>query len=224
MRDPVEQVKFQRQAAMMKAEAAPVLGDAGLMNFAKLAEPGRYAGLAPGEGRAEAVRAEADRRASAIAERAGLNGAAMVERYSGGAPSRALAESYAKTEAKEREARRATTGAPEETAAQRDAALTAMHREIGAVYRAARELAQQEARRDEPHAAERTRAPEKARPGRATPAPSPSPPRDAGAGQRAASRPAPRDDADDQTRREQERARRLAARKARGRDGGGHGL
>lgn len=223
MRDPVEQVKFQRQAAMMKAEAAPVLGDAGLMNFAKPAEPGRYAGLAPGEGRAEAVRAEADRRVSAIAERAGLNGAAMVERYSGGAPSRALAESYAKSEAKEREARRATTGAPEETAAQRDAALTAMHREIGTVYQAARELAEREAQREQPRTGDRS-ASEKARPERTAPAPSPSPQRNAGAGQEAPSRPTSKDDADDQTRREQERARRIAARKARGRDGGGHGL
>ncbi|SDX93683.1 type IV secretion system T-DNA border endonuclease VirD2 [Albimonas donghaensis] len=220
MRDPVEQVKFQRQAAMMKAEAAPVLGDAGLMNFARPAEQGRYAGLPAGEGRVDAIRAEADRRVSAIAERAGLNGAAMVERYSGGAPSRALAESYAKSEAKERENRRAITGAPEETAAQRDAALTAMHREIGAVYRAARELARQEAGRDEAPAADRATAPEKAMPERATP----SPTRDAGAGQGPTSRPAPRDDADDQARREQERARRIAARKARGRDGGGHGL
>lgn len=220
MRDPVEQVKFQRQAAMMKAEAAPVLGYAGLMNFARPAEPGRYAGLPPGEGRIDAIRAEADRRVSAIAERAGLNGAAMVERYSGSAPSRALAESYAKSEAKEREARRATTGAPEETAAQRDAALTAMHREIGAVYRAAQELARQEAGRDEAPAADRAAAPEKARPERATPPPT----RDAGAGQGPTSRPAPMDDADDQARREQERARRIAARKARDRDGGGHGL
>ena len=224
MRDPVAQVRFQRQAAMMKAEAAPVLGDSGLMNFSRPAEPGRYAGLAPGEGRAESIRAEADRRVSAIAERAGLNGAAMVERYSGGAPSRALAESYARSEAKEREARRATTGAPVETSAQRDAALTAMHREIGAVYRAARELAQQEARRDAPRTVDRTKAPETARPERATPAPSPSPTRDTGAGQGAASRPAPKDDADDQPRREQERARRIAARKGRGRDGGGHDL
>ena len=220
MRDPVAQVRFQRQAAMMKAEAAPVLGASGLMNFSRPAEPGRYAGLPPGEGGVDAIRAEADRRVSAIAERAGLNGAAMVERYSGGAPSRALAESYARSEAKEREARRATTGAPEETAAQRDAALTAMHREIGAVYRAARELA----RRDAPSTVDRAAAPERVRPDRATPAPSPSPQRNAGAGQGALSRPAPRDDADDQTRREQERARRIAARKARGRDGGGHGL
>ncbi|MAS43323.1 MAG: hypothetical protein CML46_13705 [Rhodobacteraceae bacterium] len=220
MRDPVEQVKFQRQAAMMKAEAAPILGDAGLMNFARPAEPGRYAGLPPGEGRIDAIRAEADRRVSAIAERAGLNGAAMVERYSGGAPSRALAESYAKSEAKERENRRGTNGAPEETAAQRDAALTAMHREIGAVYRAAQELARQEAGRDEAPAADRATALEKARPERAGPPPT----RDAGAGQGPTSRPAPRDDADDQARREQERARRIAARKARGRDGGRHGL
>ena len=112
---------------------------------------------------------------------------------------------------------------------ERDAALTAMHREIGAVYRAARELAQQEARRDEPRAAARGTASENPRAERSAPpatraAPSPSAPRDVRAGQGATSRPTPKDDADDQTRREQERARRIAARKARGRDGGGHGL
>ncbi|WMS45231.1 relaxase/mobilization nuclease domain-containing protein (plasmid) [Acuticoccus sp. MNP-M23] len=139
--DPAERVRLMRQAADLKAEAAPYMKERELRDFARPAEAGRYESLAPTDDRSTAIKAEADKEVRKIAEKYGLNGDATVERYSGGAPSKGLADQYGQAEAKERELHRSQQGDREETREQRDRALSRMHTEIAAVYQDAREQA-----------------------------------------------------------------------------------
>ncbi len=137
--DGSERVQLMRQVAALKAEAAPYMRDARYRDFQRPAEPGRYQSLAGIDAKSAAIKEAADVEVRRIAERYGLNGEATVERYSGGPPSKALADQYGAAEARERERSRSLRGEPEETGEQRDRALQRMHSEIAAVYQTARE-------------------------------------------------------------------------------------
>ena len=136
-----ERVRLMRQVASLKAEAAPYMQDAQYRDFQRPAAPGRYQSLAGTDTQSAALKEAADVEVRRIAERYGLNGEATVERYSGGPPSKALADQYGAAEARERELSRSLRGDREETREQRDRALQRMHTEIAAVYQTAREEA-----------------------------------------------------------------------------------
>ncbi len=139
-----DRVRFERQVAELKAEAAPSMPERdALRAYVQPSLDGRYQGMreeAFGPHHSE-IKAEADRVVKLLAERAGLNGDAMVARYSGEAPSRGLAQQYAASEAQEREVSRSQRGEAEETPSQRDATLAQTHRDIQRVYREANERA-----------------------------------------------------------------------------------
>ncbi|WP_083591602.1 relaxase/mobilization nuclease domain-containing protein [Aurantimonas sp. 22II-16-19i] len=139
--DAAERVRLMRQAAALKAEAAPYMRDANLRDFQRSAEPNRYQSFEGTDAKSSAIKAAADKEVRKIAEAYGLNGEAAVERYSGSPPSKALADQYGAAEAKERELHRSQRGDREETVEQRDQALHRMHTEIAAVYRDARDEA-----------------------------------------------------------------------------------
>jgi hypothetical protein len=108
-----------------------------MTDYQRPAEQGRYEGMAVKTPRESQTKEEADKQVREIAEKYGVNPSATVERYSGGAPSKALADQYGDAEARERERHRSEHGDREETAAQRDQELARMHREIAVIYAAA---------------------------------------------------------------------------------------
>lgn len=131
--DPgADRVRAERQVAELKAQSAEAMGrdGAGLREYQQRDTSGRYDGMAGAEAEVRQV-----------ADRYGVNSDAAVERSSGGTPSVGLAREFAAGEARERAQSRADRGEREETPAQRDAALTKMHTEIGAIYREARQQA-----------------------------------------------------------------------------------
>ena len=140
-----DRVRVERQVASLKAEAVSMMGpeERQMRYYQQRDTSGRYDGMAGAEtgpqGQEAQQRAEAQLRQ--VAERYGVNADAAVERYSGGTPSVGLASEYSAGEAREREQSRADRGAREEAPARRDAELTKMHKEIGAIYREAREQA-----------------------------------------------------------------------------------
>lgn len=152
-----DRVRVERQVASLKAEAVSLMGpqERQMRDYQQRDTSGRYEGMAGAEtgpqGQEAQQRAEAQVRQ--VAERYGVNADAAVERHSGGTPSVGLARQYAAGEVREREQSRADRGDREETPAQRDAELTKMHNEIGAIYRDAREQA---AGRDRAEAREAT--------------------------------------------------------------------
>ncbi|WP_179209284.1 relaxase/mobilization nuclease domain-containing protein [Haematobacter genomosp. 1] len=139
-----DRVRFERQIAELKAEAAPSMPERdALRAFLQPAPDGQYRGMREDnyDARYAEIKGQADRQVEQLAERAGLNGIAMVARYSGEAPSRGLAQQYAASEAQEREMSRSQRGEPEETPSQRNAALAQAHQAIQRIYREANERA-----------------------------------------------------------------------------------
>lgn len=171
--DPVTRVRLMRDVAELKAETCPAMGAQGrfLQPYTVADDSGRYDGLA-GTGRDTGLWIKmTNKRIAAIAKRYGVDGAATAERFSGGVPSKGLAQDFRTSELLERKASRAGQGAPHETDAQAAAALDRMHAEIGdhlaAERRAAREQAetarkQEQARKDRDRA-ERAQREEEAR-------------------------------------------------------------
>lgn len=135
--DDATRTRFMRQVAALKADAAPYMDQPEMTDYQRPAEQGRYEGMAARTPRESEIKEEADKQVREIAEKYGVNPSATVERYSGGAPSKALADQYGDAEARERERHRSVHGDREETAAQRDQELARMHREIAVVYAAA---------------------------------------------------------------------------------------
>lgn len=135
--DDATRTRFMRQVAALKAEAAPYMDQPEMTDYQRPAEQGRYEGMAARTPRESEIKEEADKQVREIAEKYGVNPSATVERYSGGAPSKALADQYGDAEARERERHRSEHGDREETAAQRDQELARMHREIAVIYAAA---------------------------------------------------------------------------------------
>ncbi|OWJ75045.1 relaxase/mobilization nuclease domain-containing protein [Haematobacter genomosp. 1] len=138
-----DRVRFERQIAELKADAAPSMPERdALRAYLQPAPDGQYRGMREdGDPRHSEIKAEADRQVKQLAERAGLNGDAMIARYSGDAPSQGLAQQYAASEAQEREVSRSQRGEAEETPSQRNAALAQAHQAIQRVYREANERA-----------------------------------------------------------------------------------
>ena len=201
-----ERVRLMRQVASLKAEAAPYMQGAQYRDYQRPAAPGRYQSLAGTDAQSATLKEAADVEVRQIAERYGLNGEATVERYSGGPPSKALADQYGAAEARERELSRSLRGDREETREQRDHALQRMHTEIAAVYQTAREEARSGPAVD-------------AGPGiRTTAPPARSAAGEADKGRTDRDTEAQRAETDRQERDEQQR--KNAARKARERDGG----
>ncbi|TNE64475.1 MAG: hypothetical protein EP336_15430 [Rhodobacteraceae bacterium] len=132
--DAVTRVRFMRQVATLKAEAAPYMGRDDMADYLRPAEQGRYAGMVARTARESEIKKRADQQVREVAEKYGVNPSATIERYSGSMPSKALADQYGDAEAMERERHRGDHGGRKETAAQRDQALARMHREIVAIY------------------------------------------------------------------------------------------
>lgn len=139
-----DRVRFERQVADLKAEAAPSMPERDTLRaYLQPAPAEQYRGMTStsGDPRHAEIKAEADRQVKQLAEQAGLNGDAMVARYSGEAPSLGLAQQYAASEAQEREVSRSQRGDAEETPSQRNVALAQTHQAIQQVYREANQRA-----------------------------------------------------------------------------------
>lgn len=168
MEDGASRMRTLRQIADLRARAAPFMAESGaLRDFTVKDETGRYEGLDASDESRAAIKAEADAKVKAVAERYGVNGAATAERYSGGVPSKGLAAQFAAAEERERGRTRAKRGEGPESVDQRRQVLDRMHGEIGAIYGQARELADRGGGRE-------AARPEAAG-GRAASAPSPAP-------------------------------------------------
>lgn len=141
--DAATHVRFMRQVAALKAEAAPYMGQPQMTDYQRPAERGRFEGMVARTPREIEIKKEADKQVRKIAEKYGVNPSATVERYSGGSPSKALADQYSDAEARERERHRSEHGDHKETAAQRDQEFARMHDEIAVIYAAANAMARE---------------------------------------------------------------------------------
>lgn len=151
--DNATRMKLAREIAELKAETAPLLGNArDLAPFAEPGESGRYRGIeSANTPRDVARKTTADDQVRVVAERYGVDPEATVERYSGPAPSKGLERQFAQAEIEERDRSRAGRGEGPEDAEARQQALTRMHREIAEVYTSARgRHREQEADRAQP--------------------------------------------------------------------------
>lgn len=134
--DPVTRVRLMRDVAELKAETCSAMGAKGrfLHPYTVADDSGRYDGLA-GTGRDTGLYLQmTNKRIAGVAKRYGVNGAALAERFSGGIPSKGLAQDFRTSELLERKATRAGQGVPAETDAQAAAALDRMHAEIDAIH------------------------------------------------------------------------------------------
>ncbi|MBA3583336.1 MAG: hypothetical protein H0W36_02185 [Gemmatimonadetes bacterium] len=142
MQDGANRMRVMRQIDELKARSAPLMADPGGLREATVKdESGRYEGIDASDDRRAGIKAEADERVKAVAEKYGVNGEAAVERHSGGVPSKALAEQFKRAEEREREQMRMERGEGPESAEDRRRALSQMRSEVAAIYREARERA-----------------------------------------------------------------------------------
>ncbi|WP_146620198.1 relaxase/mobilization nuclease domain-containing protein [Acuticoccus sediminis] len=139
--DGPDRIRLMRQVAALKTEAGPHMNGSELSDFQRAATHGRYEGFVATDAKSTALKTAAEEAVRRIAERYDVNGEATVERYSGGVPSKALAEQYGAAEARERARARQRRGAFREAPERRQSVLGRMHDEIAAVYRDTREQA-----------------------------------------------------------------------------------
>ena len=139
-----DRVRLMREAAALKADMAPHMGDERYGDYQRPAPVQDYQGVDPIGADGPQIKAEADREVRGIAARYGVHDDATVERYSGGPPSKALADEYRREEARERDRTRAGAGVSSEGETERESALRRMHQEIASVYQAARESVRQQ--------------------------------------------------------------------------------
>ena len=147
MPDGPNRMRVLRQIDELKARSAPLMAEPGGLRASTMEdESGRYRGMDASDGRRAGIKAEADERVKAVAERYGVNGEAMVERYSGGVPSKALAEQFERAEERERGRSWIERGESPESAEDRRRALAQMRGEVGSIYMEARERADRQGR------------------------------------------------------------------------------
>ena len=138
--DNATRMKLAREIADLKAETAPLLGNArDLASFTEPGESGRYRGMGAADTPHDVARkAMADDQVGVVAARYGVDPDATVERYSGAAPSKGLERQFERAELEERGRSRGARGDDPETVEERQQALSRMHREIAEIYGAAR--------------------------------------------------------------------------------------
>ena len=145
MQDGANRMRVLRQIDRLKARSAPLMAEPGeLRELTVKDESGRYEGIDASDDRRAGIKAEADERVKALAERYGVNGEAAVESHSGGVLSKALAAQFARAEEREHEQLRMERGEEPESAEDRRQALAQMRSEVAAIYREARERAARE--------------------------------------------------------------------------------
>jgi type IV secretion system T-DNA border endonuclease VirD2 len=149
--NPAKRAEFLRELAGLKGAAAPLIrDDMGLQGYRADVPHADYRGLVvpAGDGRAAAIKAEADREVGRLAERFGLKPEATLARFSAESVSGGLGRDYRAEELAERAADRAARRQPAERVDEAAAQLADFHRRAGAIYRAAAERLRELERED----------------------------------------------------------------------------
>ncbi len=137
--DSATRMRLARDIAELKAETAPLLGNArDLTPFTEPGTSGRYVGLDANRPSEMAARRWVEDEVRLVAARYGVDPDATVERYAGPAPSKGLEAHFERAEVEERSKSRIVRGEEPENALSREVALSKMHRDIGTIYGTAR--------------------------------------------------------------------------------------